>query len=188
VNARETASVLELLRPSRFSAHRRPGSYRNDRPRSFFDHLVAEHDTLWIIFLEPLIGKLWRREYLEMVDVANLLVCIDMNPKRSSLAAALRTRCGHFAFAFTRNRDRPSAIRRAWARALTATTVRPRSAAMSKTETLEVMSSRSRSSSSEVQAFALFSFFASVSPHEFRVATDRQKHGLPRTAGPLPLD
>ncbi len=35
---------------------------------------------------------------------------------------------------------------------------------MSKTEALEITSSRSRSSSSEVQAFALFSFFASVSP------------------------
>src|ERR1700730_17850324 len=48
------------------------------------------------------------------------------------------------------------------ARALTATTVRPRSAAMSKTDTLEMTSSRSRSSSSEVQVFTLFSFFASV--------------------------
>ncbi len=35
---------------------------------------------------------------------------------------------------------------------------------MSMTETLEMTSSRSRSSSSEVQAFALFSFFPSVSP------------------------
>ena len=68
-------------------------------------------------------------------------------------------RCGHFAFAFTRNRERPSAIRRAWARALTAFTVRPRSAAMSTTETLEITSSRSRSFSSEVQAFVLFGFF-----------------------------
>jgi hypothetical protein len=81
-------------------------------------------------------------------------------PSPTSLAA-LRTRCGHFAFAFTRNRERPSAIRRAWARALTATTVRPRSAAMSKTEALEMTSSRSRLSSSDVQAFALFIFFAS---------------------------
>jgi hypothetical protein len=47
----------------------------------------------------------------------------------------------HVAFAFTRNRERPSAIRRAWARALTAFTVRPRSAAMSMTEALEMMSS-----------------------------------------------
>jgi hypothetical protein len=81
-------------------------------------------------------------------------------PSPTSLAA-LWTRCGHFAFAFTRNRERPSAIRRAWARALTATTVRPRSAAMSKTEALEMTSSRSRLSSSDVQAFALFIFFAS---------------------------
>jgi hypothetical protein len=78
-------------------------------------------------------------------------------PSPTSLAAQ-RTRCGHFAF-FTRNRERPSAIRKAWARALTAFTVRPRSAAVSMTETLEMTSSRSRSSSSEVQAFVLFGFF-----------------------------
>ena len=89
------------------------------------------------------------------------LTSLKSVPSPTSLAA-LRTRCGHFAFAFTRNRERPSAIRRAWARALTAFTVRPRSAAMSMTETLEMTSSRSRSSSSEVQVFALFSFFASV--------------------------
>jgi hypothetical protein len=91
------------------------------------------------------------------------LTSLKSVPSPTSLAA-LRTRRGHFAFAFTRNRERPSAIRRAWARALTATTVRPRSAAMSKTEALEMTSSRSRSSSSVVQAFALFSFFPSVSP------------------------
>ena len=91
------------------------------------------------------------------------LTSLKSVPSPTSLAA-LRTRCDHFAFAFTRNRERPSAIRRAWARALTATTVRPRSTAMSKTEALEMTSSRSRSSSSEVQAFALFSFFPSVSP------------------------
>jgi hypothetical protein len=49
-------------------------------------------------------------------------------------------------------------MRRVWARALTAFTVRPRSAAMSMTETLEMTSSRSRSSSSEVQVFALLVF------------------------------
>ena len=61
------------------------------------------------------------------------LTSLKSVPSPTSLAA-LRTRCGHFAFAFTRNRERPSAIRRAWARALTAFTVRPRSAAMSMTE------------------------------------------------------
>jgi hypothetical protein len=66
-------------------------------------------------------------------------------------------RCGHFAF--TRNRERASAIRKAWARALTAFMVRPRSAAISKTEALEMISFRSRSSSSEVQAFVLLGFF-----------------------------
>jgi len=64
----------------------------------------------------------------------------------------------HFPFAFILNRELPSEIRRAWARALTADTVRPRSAAMSKAGALEMMSFRSRSSSSEVQAFALFIF------------------------------
>jgi hypothetical protein len=44
---------------------------RNLRARSLFDHLVAEHDALPIIFLEPPIGKLWRRDYLAMV--ANFL-------------------------------------------------------------------------------------------------------------------
>jgi hypothetical protein len=89
------------------------------------------------------------------------LTSLKSVPSPTSLAA-LRTRCGHFAFVFTRNRERPSEIRRVWARALTAFTVRPRSAAITMTETLEMTSSRSRSSSSEVQAFALFSFFASV--------------------------
>jgi hypothetical protein len=42
---------------------------------------------------------------------------------------------------------------------LTAFTVRPRSAAMSKTEALEMISFRSRFSSSEVQAFVLLGFF-----------------------------
>jgi hypothetical protein len=49
---------------------------------SFFDHLIAEYDALGVILLEPLIGKLWRREYLEVVDVANLLVGIDIDPNR----------------------------------------------------------------------------------------------------------
>ena len=40
----------------------------------------GERGAFRIIFLEPLFGKLWRREYLEMVDVANLLVGIDVNP------------------------------------------------------------------------------------------------------------
>ena len=40
---------------------------------SFFDHLVAERDAFRIVLLEPFIGKLWRREYLEVVDVANFL-------------------------------------------------------------------------------------------------------------------
>jgi hypothetical protein len=55
--------------------------------------------------------------------------------------------------------ERPSAIRRAWARALTAFTVRPMSAAMSMTAALEMMSCRSCSFSSEVQAFVLLGLF-----------------------------
>jgi hypothetical protein len=76
---------------------------------------------------------------------------------------ALARRLNHFVCVFTMNRERPRAIRIAWARALTAFTVRPRSAAMSMTEALEMTSCRSRSSSSEVHAFAL-NFFVSVSP------------------------
>jgi hypothetical protein len=93
-----------------------------------------------------------------VISLTAVCLAAIVESKRLSLAA-LWTRCGHFAFAFTRNRERPSAIRRAWARALTAFTVRPRSAAMSMTEALEMMSSRSRSFSSEVQAFVLLGFF-----------------------------
>jgi hypothetical protein len=46
----------------------------------FFDHLIAERDAFRVVLLEPLIGKLWRREYLEVVDVANLLVGVDIDP------------------------------------------------------------------------------------------------------------
>jgi hypothetical protein len=42
----------------------------------FFDHLVAERGAFRIIFLESLFGKLWRREYLEVVDVAIQTVVI----------------------------------------------------------------------------------------------------------------
>jgi hypothetical protein len=44
---------------------------------SFFDHLIAEYDAFRVILLEPLIGKLWRRKYLEVVDVADFLVGVD---------------------------------------------------------------------------------------------------------------
>ena len=93
-----------------------------------------------------------------VISLTAVCLAAVLELKRSSLAA-LQTGCGHFAFAFTRNRERPSAIRRAWARALTAFTVRPTSAAMSKTEALEMISFRSRFSSSEVQAFVLLGFF-----------------------------
>jgi hypothetical protein len=51
---------------------------------------------------------------------------------------------------------------------------------MSKTEALEMTSSRSRSSSSIVQAFALFSFFPSVSPGHarFRALDAAEVHRL----------
>jgi hypothetical protein len=45
----------------------------------FFGHLVAERGAFRIVLLEPLISKLWRREYLEMVDVANFLAGVDMD-------------------------------------------------------------------------------------------------------------
>jgi hypothetical protein len=61
------------------------------------------------------------------------------------------------------NRECPRAIRNAWARALTAEAVRPRSSAMLDSEALEMTSSRSRSSSSEVQALQLFIFLVAIS-------------------------
>ena len=78
-------------------------------------------------------------------------------PVTSPLSAA-RDDAHYFPFAFIINRELPRGMPRAWARVITALTVRPRSAAMSKAGTLEMMSFRSCSSSSEVQAFALFTF------------------------------
>jgi hypothetical protein len=46
---------------------------------------------------------------------------------------------------------------------------------MSKTEALEMTNSRSRSSSSVVQAFALFSFFPSVSPESCSFPRPRRR-------------
>ena len=57
----------------------RDGRQHRDRA-SLFDNLIAERDAFRIVLLEPLIGKVWRREYLEVVDVANLLVGIDIDP------------------------------------------------------------------------------------------------------------
>ena len=59
---------------------------------------------------------------------------------------------------------------------------------MSKTEALEMTSSRSRLSSSEVQAFALFSFFPSVSPGYARFrALDAAGFFVSALAARLPL-
>jgi hypothetical protein len=63
------------------------------------------------------------------------------------------------------NRECPRAIRNAWARALTAEAVRPRSSAMSDSEALEMTSCRSRSSSAEVHALELFVRFVAISGH-----------------------
>jgi hypothetical protein len=57
---------------------------------SFFDHLVAERDAFRIVLLEPLIGKFCRREHLEVIDVANLLVRIDVNPNGSACKSYTR--------------------------------------------------------------------------------------------------
>jgi hypothetical protein len=95
------------------------------------------------------------------------------------------------------NRERPRAIRFAWARALTAEAVRPRSSAMSESETLETTRCRSRSSSSAVHAFRLFVRLVAISPVMFvsgpltpqaclsllqslgsALAADRQQHFL----------
>jgi hypothetical protein len=40
----------------------------------------SKRDAFGIVLLEPLIGKFCRREHLEVIDVANLLVRIDVNP------------------------------------------------------------------------------------------------------------
>jgi len=50
---------------------------------SFFDHLVAERDAFRIVLLEPsLIGKFCRREHLEVIDIANFLAGINVDPNR----------------------------------------------------------------------------------------------------------
>ena len=48
---------------------------------SSFDHLVAERDAFGIVLFEPLIGKFLRREHLEVVDVANFLAGINIDPR-----------------------------------------------------------------------------------------------------------
>src|SRR5258705_13821287 len=65
----------------------------------------------------------------------------------------------HLPFALMLNRDLPSEIRRVQARDLTADRVRPNCVAISTARAFEMMSFRNSSSSSEVQAFALFTFF-----------------------------
>src|SRR6266849_7624642 len=56
---------------------------------------------------------------------------------------------------------------------------------MSESEALETTSSRSRSSSSEVQAFALFSFFVSVSPESCSFPGSRRRKPLCFSLGSL---
>jgi hypothetical protein len=56
---------------------------------SFFDHLVAERDAFRIVLLEPFIGKLWRREHLEVIDVANFLAGIDIDLNRCHSSRSL---------------------------------------------------------------------------------------------------
>ena len=43
----------------------RDGRQHRDRA-SLFDNLIAERDAFRIVLLEPLIGKVWRGEYLEV--------------------------------------------------------------------------------------------------------------------------
>jgi len=57
----------------------RDGRQHRDRA-SFFDDLISKNNALRTVLLEPLVGKLWRCEYLEMVGVANLLVGIVIDP------------------------------------------------------------------------------------------------------------
>jgi hypothetical protein len=106
---------------------------------------------------------------------------IRLQPKQA-------TWLNHFALPIMIKRERPRAIRIAWARALTAEAVRPRSSAMSDSEALEMTSCRSRSSSAEVHAFALFDFFVSVSPGSARFrAVDAAGFFASALAARLPL-
>ena len=59
---------------------------------------------------------------------------------------------------------------------------------MSKTEAFEMISFRSRSSLSEVQAFALFSFFVSVSPGPFSFPGSPPQASLLQPWQPLAAD
>jgi hypothetical protein len=162
---------------------RHAGLYR--RPKIGVWQMFEANNAAWDCFNPR------PRATMAVPDVGRLGRPRDRNGESPILGGTTNSSCrGHFAFAFTRNRDRPRAIRRAWARALTATTVRPRSAAMSKTEALEMTSSRSRLSSSEVQAFALFSFFPSVSPGSCSFPGSRRRRLVflsSALAGRLPL-
>ena len=87
-------------------------------------------------------------------------------------------------------RERPRAIRIAWARALTAEAVRPRSSAMSDSEALEMTSCRSRSSSAEVHALELFIRLVAISPVMLVSGSSRSQACLSllqRLAARLPL-
>ena len=61
--------------------HRRKGRSRSRHQkecgRCGLGSAPGERGAFRIIFLEPLFGKLWRREYLEVIDVANFLVRLD---------------------------------------------------------------------------------------------------------------
>jgi hypothetical protein len=104
---------------------------------------------------------------------------IRLQPKQA-------TWLNHFALLFMIKRERARAIRIAWARDLTAEAVRRRSS--SDNEALEMTSSRSRSSSAEVHAFALFDFFVLVSPGSARFrAVDAAGFFASASAARLPL-
>src|SRR5882724_5558417 len=145
---------------------RSPNISQNDRPR-FVQHrqhrgraslqdLIFECQAFAIVLLEPFVRGDRIGKHLEMIGVAGMVFGIDVNPNgrhgppadKDAVILPLPETASGRARSVGRGR-----------RALTAFTVRPRSAAMSKTEALEMTSCRSRLSSSGVQAFVLLGVF-----------------------------
>jgi hypothetical protein len=150
------------------------------RGRDSLQDLMFECSAFRIVLLEPFVRGNRIGKHLEMIGVTWMVSGVDVNPNGRHWLPADKMP----SFAFTRNRERPSAIRRAWARALTAFTVRPRSAAMSMTEALETKSCRSRSSFPEVHALALLFFrfgFSGIMPR-FRAEVHQPAAAIRRYA------
>ena len=140
---------------SRISVRRAAAKQKTARRRSVFDQ--PGDSTLSSQGNRFSSARARERAAMTVSIVNQALSCRDLSPIIStSFSRGAWTWSDHFAFVFTINRERLRAIRIAWARALTAEAVRPKSSAMSDSETLETTSCRSCSSSSEVHASQLF--------------------------------